>query len=233
MASNGEKVKVFTFSISPFVNRVLIALEEMGVPYDSQEVDMNNKSPEFLEANPVYKKVPAIVHNGKPLSESLVILEYIHDTWSSSPSAGTTLMPKDPYDKAIARFWADFVDKKFWAAGWRTAMTEGESQEEAKMEFVDSFLLLEEALRKTSGGKPFFGGDTFGYLDIVLAPYISLWPAVEILGDFKIPFDRCPHLSAWAQLVSQRQSVKKILPTPETALELIAGRRKQALSTSN
>uniref|UniRef100_A0A0C9S4H6 TSA: Wollemia nobilis Ref_Wollemi_Transcript_13910_1040 transcribed RNA sequence n=1 Tax=Wollemia nobilis TaxID=56998 RepID=A0A0C9S4H6_9CONI len=117
MSSDGEKVKIFTFWISPFANRVLIALEEMGVPFDSHEVDKNNKSPEFLEANPVYKNVPTIVHKGKPLSESLVILEYINDTWSSSPCGGTTLLPKDPYDKAIARFWADFIEKKI-LEGW-------------------------------------------------------------------------------------------------------------------
>ncbi|KAH9320638.1 hypothetical protein KI387_015277, partial [Taxus chinensis] len=204
MAREEEKIKVFKLWVSPYVNRVLIALEELGIPYDSQEEDIFNKSSELLEANPIHKTVPAIIHRGKPLSESLIILEYIHETFSSSSSS---LLPHHPYDKAIARFWADFVDNKFWKAGYDVIIREGEDQEKAKKEFIESFLQLEEALKNVSGGKPYFGGDSFGYIDIVLVPYLPLWPSAEILGDFRIPFEKCPHLSAWIELVSKRESV--------------------------
>uniref|UniRef100_A0A0D6QSL5 Glutathione-dependent dehydroascorbate reductase n=1 Tax=Araucaria cunninghamii TaxID=56994 RepID=A0A0D6QSL5_ARACU len=233
MSMHEEIVKVFKLWVSPYANRVLIALEELGVPYETQEEDMDNKSRDLLEANPIYKQVPVMIHNGKPLPQSLIILEYIHDTWCASSSAATTLLPTDPYEKAIARFWADFIDDKFWKAGWRTVTSKGEAQEEAKKEFVESFLLIEEALQKISGGKPYFGGDKFGYLDIVFVPYTCMWPGAEIIGDIKIPYDRCPHLSAWIQLVSQRDSVKKILPAQEVVLEYFEMKRKQALSTSN
>lgn len=48
-----------------------------------------------------------LVHNGKPVAESLVILEYIDETWQENP-----LLPKDPLEKSTARFWARFVDEK-------------------------------------------------------------------------------------------------------------------------
>ncbi|XVF37159.1 hypothetical protein REPUB_Repub19eG0121900 [Reevesia pubescens] len=58
--------------------------------------------------NHVYKQFPVLIHNGKLVCESLIQLQYIDDVWHDQSS----LLNSDPYQKAIARFWADFVDKK-------------------------------------------------------------------------------------------------------------------------
>lgn len=56
----------------------------------------------------VHKKVPVLVHNGKPIAESVVIVEYIDEAWSDL----YTLLPSNPYEKANTRFWAKFVEEK-------------------------------------------------------------------------------------------------------------------------
>ncbi|KAL3612687.1 hypothetical protein D5086_003707 [Populus alba] len=107
--------------------------------------------------NPVHKKIPVLVHDGKPVCESLIIVQYIDEVWKDK----APLMPSDPYERAQSRFWADFVDKKIYDFGRKIWTTNGEDQEAAKKDFIDSLKLLEGEL----GDKPYFGGETLGYVD--------------------------------------------------------------------
>lgn len=103
------EVKLFRTWSSPFPLRIIWALEMKGIEYDMIYEDLSNKSSMLLQYNPVYKKVPVLLHKGKPISESLVILEYIEETWKSKTPS---LLPGDPYERAMTRFWAKFGDEK-------------------------------------------------------------------------------------------------------------------------
>ena len=100
-------VKLVSTAQSLLCTRIQWALKLKGVEYEFIEEDLLNKSPLLLKYNHVHRKVPVLVHHDKPIAESLVILEYIDDTWKESP-----LLPQDPYDRAVARFWAKFADEK-------------------------------------------------------------------------------------------------------------------------
>lgn len=103
-----NEVILLDFWPSMFGMRVRIALAEKGIEYVYKEQDLLNKSPLLLEMNPYHKKIPVLIHNGKPINESCIIVQYIDETWNNKPP----LMPSDPYLRAQARFWADYVDKK-------------------------------------------------------------------------------------------------------------------------
>jgi glutathione S-transferase len=102
-----KSVRLFGFWASPYALRVHVGLKMKGVEYEYVEEKLEKKSASLLEYNPVRKKVPVLLHNAKPVSESLIILEYIDETWTHNP-----FLPTHPYERARARFWAKFVDDK-------------------------------------------------------------------------------------------------------------------------
>lgn len=101
-------VKLLDLWSSPFGQRCRIALAEKGVEYEYREENLSDKSELLLKSNPVYKKIPVLLHDGKPVCESLIIVQYIDEVWPGEAA----LLPSDPYARAQARFWADYVDKK-------------------------------------------------------------------------------------------------------------------------
>ena len=103
-----DEVVLLDFWPSPFGMRLRIALALKGIKYEHKEEDLTNKSPLLLQSNPVHKKIPVLIHNGKPVCESLIALQYIDEVWNHK----APLLPSDPYLRSQARFWADFVDKK-------------------------------------------------------------------------------------------------------------------------
>ncbi|GLJ19070.1 hypothetical protein SUGI_0342350 [Cryptomeria japonica] len=212
--ANEDEVKVLGFWASPYSLRVLIGLEEKGIKYEYVEQNLGSKSSLLLEMNPVHKKVPVLIHNGRPVVESIIILEYIDEVWSN----GLAFLSSDLYDRAMARFWVDFIDKKLIIPGLCIIKSKAEEQEEGKRQVIASLAILEETLK----GKDYFGGNNFGIVDITFAPLICWFHTYEILGDFKITFENnFPSIFFWMKKCMERESIKKLLPQQEKVLRMV------------
>ncbi|KAK7272666.1 hypothetical protein RJT34_29408 [Clitoria ternatea] len=217
-----EEVVLLGFWTSPYVMRVKIALLEKGVEFEYKEekdiFEDENKSELLLKSNPIHKKVPTLIHNGRPICESLIILEYIDEVWKQQKQ----LFSHDPYHRAKARFLIDLFDNKVGDCGRRMWASKGEDQEAAKREFVEFLKLLENEL----GDKPYFAGDYFGLLDIALIPITCRFYTYETLGKFSVE-NECPRFMAWVRRCNQRESVSKTLPDPFKVFDFVLEIKKR------
>ncbi|KAK9911475.1 hypothetical protein M0R45_035383 [Rubus argutus] len=212
------EVKLFRTWSSPFALRIVWALKLKDVPYDTIFEDLTNKSSSLLQYNPVHKKIPVLVHNGKSVAESLVILEYIEETWKQYP-----LLPQDPHDRATARFWAKFSDEKVLASMLEAFTSEGKEQEEAIVKAKQNLKYLEEELK----GNRFFGGDRIGYADVALG-WLAHYEGVfeEVCSIKLIEEDEFPLLSEWIRTFADAPIIKENWPPKDKLVTKFQGYRE-------
>nr|XP_010911024.2 probable glutathione S-transferase parA [Elaeis guineensis] len=216
-AAEKEGVVLLDLWVSPFGQRCRIALAEKGVEYEYKEENLSDKSPLLLKMNLIHKKIPVLIHHGKPICESLVTVQYIDEVWSNNP-----LLPSDPYERAKARFWADFVDKKVYECGTRLWKLKGEAHEEARKDMIEILKLLEGEL----GDKKYFGGETFGFVDVAVAPFTAWFYTYETCGKFSVD-EECLKLAAWAKRCKGRESVSKSVHDPHKVYEFVGKLKKK------
>jgi glutathione S-transferase len=100
------------YHAEPMANslKALLGLNEKGVAFASRFVNLHNfeqHEPAFVRINP-NGQVPVLVHDGKVITESTCINEYVDEVFE-----GPALKPADAYDRARMRFWTKFVDEYF------------------------------------------------------------------------------------------------------------------------
>lgn len=211
------EVKLLGAWPSPYVMRPRIAFNLKSVEYEFLQETFGGKSPLLLQSNPVYKKIPVLIHNNRPICESLIIVQYIDDGWPTGPS----ILPADPYDRAIERFWAAYIDDKWFPSLSGIARAQGEEEKAVAVEQVIAGLqLLEEAYEKCSKGKSFFGGDSIGYLDIALGCFLGWLKATETMtGKKLLDPAKMPNLAGWAERFCAHDAVKGVMPETEKLVE--------------
>ncbi|XP_052187442.1 glutathione S-transferase U17-like [Diospyros lotus] len=205
-----KEVRVLGSWASPFVMRARIALNIKKLDYEFLQEQLGSKSELLLKSNPVHKKMPVLIHGDKPICESLVIVQYVDEVWSSGPS----ILPSDPYDRAIARFWAAYIDDKWFPSLSGIPRAQGEEAKMAAIQQVrDGLELLEDAFVKCSKGKPFFGGDSIGYLDIALGCFLGWLRVKEKSNGVKLLDEtKTPNLAKWAVRFCSDVAVKDLMP---------------------
>lgn len=109
--------------------------------------------------------VPAVEYKGKALYESLILCEFLEDTY---PSYSPSLLTNDPYTKAYIRIWIDYISKNIIPLNMRLLM---EQDPEKQKSYLEEF---SNALRTFVGKvkSPFFLGEQFSLVDVAIAPWI-------------------------------------------------------------
>ncbi|KAG6471750.1 glutathione S-transferase U17-like [Zingiber officinale] len=214
-------VKLIGSALSPYVLRAMIALSLKKLEYELLQEKFGEKSELLLKSNPIYKKIPVLIHHDRPICESAVIVEYIDEVW---PKSGWgAILPADAYHRSLHRFWTFYVDDKWFPS--LVALGKAET-EEAKAEAVErvraGLLLLDEAFVKLSEGKAFFGGDRVAYLDVMFGCFANWIKAAEMLVSVELLDEATmPALHGWAVRFREHEAVKEVMPDSGKVLEFL------------
>ncbi|MGD8908674.1 MAG: glutathione S-transferase N-terminal domain-containing protein [Chromatiales bacterium] len=83
-------IKLVSFKLCPFVQRAVITLEEKGVVYDLEYIELDDP-PAWFKARSPFGKVPLLLIGEEVLFESAVILDYLDEVyprwWRPGPSS--------------------------------------------------------------------------------------------------------------------------------------------------
>lgn len=99
--------------------KVLLVMAEKKLDYVDHRLNLvkfEQHDPAFVKIN-ARGQVPVLIHDGRTITESTVICEYLDTVFPQVP-----LRPKDEYWRAQMRIWTKFVDEYFcWCVstlGW-------------------------------------------------------------------------------------------------------------------
>ncbi|XP_028793096.1 glutathione S-transferase U17-like [Neltuma alba] len=204
---------------SPIVWRVKIALNIKSLEYENIEETLNPKSQLLLQLNPVHQQIPVLLHGDRPICESRIIVEYIDEVWNS----GASILPADAYDRAMARFWAAYIDDKCTVAVRNVVREEDEEARKSYLEEVEDVLVtMEGELQKCcrEEGKGFFGGEEIGLVDITLGSLLRCFSMIETMNGRKLMVEaKHPGLVKWAERFGSHPIVKGLIPETEKLVE--------------
>ncbi|XP_017970722.1 PREDICTED: glutathione S-transferase U9 [Theobroma cacao] len=216
-----NKVVLLGMWASPYTKRVELALKLKGISHEYVEEDMFNKSPLVFKYNPAYKRLPVLVHNGNPIVESLIIYEYIDETWKNGRPQ---ILPADPYKRAQVRFWASFIHQQQTVETMVTVLKSGgEAQEKDINKMLEIIKVLEEGVKDIYN---------VGYLDFFICSVFSFRSAMEkVLGIKILDSEKTPLLYSWVTKLNDLALVKETIASHEKLVEVLKVVREKALQT--
>lgn len=190
-------IKLVSFKLCPFVQRAVLTLEEKGVEYELEYIELDNPPAWFTLHSP-FGKVPLMLIGDEVLFESAVILDYLDDVYPPR------LHPSDPLRRAQHKAWIEYgsgllmQQHALAMATDRAGFTAALSELNILMDRLRS--PLEQGL---------FGGDC-GY-SLVDAAYAPFFMRMEIQAAVRseITASNSALVASWSRNLLARPSLKR------------------------
>jgi glutathione S-transferase len=201
---------------SPYGWRVWLALELKGIPYNLKVLSFQKaetRTPEFIAINPRHT-VPTIVDDGHAVWESLAVLEYLDERFTTGPK----LFPGDVKERARVRRLIQECEGYLDKEGIDPITTEyfgkdGAEPDLARVEKAKARLEEElEYFAKELKGR-FFAGDEISAADLVIYPWYGYVKRITARKpETKLTELVPPALMAWAQGIESLPFFDKTFP---------------------
>jgi len=162
-------IKVISFKICPFVQRVTALLEAKETPYEVEFISLADKPHWFTDMSPNAQVPVLITESGVPLFESDAIVEYI-DEITQPLGVGLT-----PEQRALDRAWSQLATKNYLVQCGAMRSADESTLVERARKLGTAFAKIENVL----GNGPFFHGDSVSNVD---AAWLTLLHRADIIN---------------------------------------------------
>ncbi|KAI1299918.1 glutathione S-transferase [Xylaria venustula] len=216
MASSLKPLKAYGIA-GPNPPKVIIVLEELGLPYEAAPIAFADvKKPEFLAINP-NGRMPAIYDPNTDLTlwESGAIVEYLIETYDKDNKIS---FPKGSNESYLTKQWlfyqttgqGPYYGQAVWFTKYHPERVQSAIDRYVK-EIYRVTAVVEGHLAKQEAGSdgPWLVGGKATYADIAW----YMWQA-QIGGALEkdvISWDAYPHVKNWLERIGSRPSVQKAL----------------------
>jgi glutathione S-transferase len=192
---------LYHHNISVCAQKVRIALAKKDLSWQGVHVDLmqgEHLKPEFPKINP-RGLVPVPVHDGDPIYESTIILEYLEDAFPQ-----LSLRPTDPKARARMRIWEKWPDDGLHVAcgtlSYACIFAEQVRSNHARAELEERLAKLPDKARASRQRTLRSADLSLG--DVALTPYVV---RLDRLGLSEM-WDHRPHVHGWYERVQNRSS---------------------------
>lgn len=151
------KITLYTSHLCPWAHRAQISLRELGLEFETVLIDLSvPRTPEYLAINP-RGLVPSLNYDGRVLTESGVISQFLVD---SHPShlVKTSSEPGGALERYEIGFFVDTYFSKVHPKVQPAVSASGAEQEALIAKYTDAIVKEIEPL--LSNAAPFFGGSS-------------------------------------------------------------------------
>jgi glutathione S-transferase len=195
---------VLDIPLSPYAQKVKLALLEKGIAFDVQYPDVDAPDVQAQMHNP-RAEVPVLIDGETSIFQASIILEYIEERWPEP-----ALLPEAPAERARVRVLQELCDTAYDAINW--GVTEILVFKRAQGELATAILeralaqtrAFNERLERELARRPWFNGERFGFGDIVVYPFVN---GAAALGNKPAPDSK---LHAWLKAVRARPSAERL-----------------------
>lgn len=196
-------ITLFEVPVSPYAQKVKLALLEKGLSFDTKLVDLTRPSDELRQVSPRVE-VPVLVDGDLTLVDSSIIVEYLEDAYPEP-----ALLPSSPRERARVRWLEELCDTQYEAVVWGVAeltvfqRASGDQKQAMLATASAQVARLNERLEAELQGREWLNGDQFGFGDLVAFPHVN---AASSQGNKPLPGTR---LDGWLRAVRQRPSAQR------------------------
>jgi len=219
-------LKLCGIRISNYHNKVRLALLEKGVEFEEDDQCAPSQDESYLEHSAM-GKVPYIVVDGRTLTESQAICEYLEDAYPEKP-----LYPKDPWERAKVRelinyieLHVELVSRRLHKEAFYGGKVSDESKAHAERELTKGL----KALARLAKFAPAIAGPELTLADVCAFVHLSIVSAVtRVVYGRDMVEEYLPQVKSYRKMLGERPAFQRVSAERKAAADAFAARRKKS-----